>query len=148
MTFIWKQFNELSLEQLYAIMRLRQEVFTVEQDCAYLDADGKDQNSLHLMLYEDDELIGYTRIVPPGISYNQYSSIGRVVTSIIARGRGIGHKLMKKSIELTLEYHPNITIKISAQEHLEKFYNSHGFSKVGNGYIEDGIPHIAMTRDL
>src|SRR5258706_9226977 len=93
-----KKFDDLSLTELYAVLRLRSEVFVVEQNCVFQDMDNKDQFSYHCMAWENDELTGYTRLVPPGKVY-QFSSIGRVVTSPAARGRGIGKLLVKKSIE-------------------------------------------------
>lgn len=141
-----KKFEELSLEELYAIMVLRQEVFVVEQDCPYLDADGKDQDSWHLLGYEDKELVAYTRLVPLGISYEKYPSIGRVITAQKVRGRGIGVELMEKSIQRCEDLFGKMPIKIGAQVYLLKFYNSLGFESVGDSYLEDGIPHISMIK--
>jgi len=137
-------FAKLSLDQLYAIMKIRQEVFVVEQNCPYLDADGKDQQSHHLMIFMGKELAAYTRLVPPGISYKQYSSIGRVVNGSSFRGQGIGKKLMERSIEECQRIFPNHSIKISAQCYLEKFYKELGFEDLGSRYDEDGIPHMSM----
>ena len=141
-----KFFQELSLEELYAIMALRQAVFVVEQDCPYLDADGKDQASWHLMGYENEELVAYTRLVPVGVSYEKYPSIGRVITAEKVRGRKIGVELMEKSIQQCEELFGKIPIKIGAQCYLLKFYNSLGFESVGESYLEDGIPHVSMVR--
>ena len=139
------QFDELSLDQLYDILRLRQEVFIVEQDCPYLDADGKDQKSYHVIgIDQNKKLQAYTRLVPPGISYEQYVSIGRVVTSSEVRGKGQGSPLMKYSIRQCQELWPQHKIKISAQVYITKFYKELGFEKVGEQYLEDDIPHIAM----
>ena len=137
-------FPELSLEQLYAIMRLRQEVFVVEQNCPYLDADGLDQKSLHLMRYQNKDLVAYTRLVPKGISYEKYASIGRVITTQAVRGKGFGKALMMASIQ-QLHLHFGVQpIKISAQSHLLRFYQECGFQSTGEEYLEDGIPHTAM----
>lgn len=144
--YICKSFQELSLQELYAIMVLRQEVFVVEQDCPYLDADGKDQVSQHLMGFEEEELVAYTRLVPMGISYEKYPAIGRVITAKKVRGRGIGIELMQASIKHCESLFGKAPIKISAQCYLLKFYNSLGFQSVGETYLEDGIPHIAMIR--
>ena len=141
-----KFFQELSLEELYAIMALRQAVFIVEQDCPYQDADGKDQASWHLMGYENEELVAYTRLVPVGVSYEKYPSIGRVITAEKVRGRKIGVELMEKSIQQCEELFGKIPIKIGAQCYLLKFYNSLGFESVGESYLEDGIPHVSMVR--
>lgn len=142
----YSSFQKLSLEQLYNIMVLRQEVFVVEQTCPYLDADGKDFASIHLMGYdEDDVLLSYARIVPPGISYEHHASIGRVVTAASIRGTKEGYTLMEKSIALCKKYWADSPIKISAQAHLENFYTKCGFTAEGETYLEDDIPHIAMT---
>lgn len=145
MEFSLKSFVELSNTELYSILQLRAEVFVVEQDCVYQDLDGKDEMSHHVLGFSDDFLAAYTRIVPPGISYDDYASIGRVVTSMKARKHGYGKALMNKSIGFCKELHPDYDIKISAQTYLLKFYNELGFKKVGEGYLEDGIPHIGMV---
>ena len=140
-------FDELSTLQLYKILQLRQEVFIVEQDCPYLDADDKDQECYHILGVDDDGILqSYTRIVPPGISYKKYSSIGRVITSAAIRGKKEGVPLMEYSIEKTLKYWPDHSIKISAQTYIMKFYNSLGFQEEGEEYLEDDLPHIAMVR--
>ncbi len=140
-------FDKLSLQQLYDIMVLRQEVFVVEQDCPYLDADGKDQASWHLMAYQGDDLVAYTRIVPQGVSYEHYVSIGRVVNSEKVRGQGIGQELMQRSIQECHSLFGEQKIKISAQVYLLRFYTNLGFQAVGEEYLEDGIPHTAMIYD-
>ena len=147
LTYRCLPFDALTLAELYATMRLRQEVFVVEQDCPYLDADGKDQSSHHV-LGEDEkgELHAYTRLVPKGISYPDYPSIGRVVTSAAVRGRGEGYPLMRFSIERCEALFGNGPIKISAQRHLQGYYGKLGFVATGEAYLEDGIPHVAMVR--
>lgn len=137
-------FQELSLYELYDILKLRQEVFIVEQDCPYLDADGKDRKAFHIMFCKDSELIAYTRLLAPGASYEKYASIGRVINAEKERGKGIGKELMVYSIEKCKELFPDKSIKISAQVYLEKFYKSLGFEETGDRYLEDGIPHMAM----
>lgn len=145
MTFLCKHFSELSLEQLYAIMAIRQEIFVVEQDCPYLDADGKDQQSYHLMGFNTEgNLLAYSRIVPQGVSYPEFVSIGRVVIAASARKKGMGSLLMEKSIARCQEIFGEKSIKISAQAHLEQFYGALGFVPVGVPYLEDDIPHIGM----
>lgn len=142
-----KKFSELSLNELYDLLALRQDIFVVEQDCPYLDADGKDQNSVHVFgLDPNDKLVTYTRIVPKGISYKEYVSIGRVVVHMEARGTGEGKRLMQESIKACAQLYPNEKIKISAQSHLNKFYSDLGFVPTGEEYLEDGIPHIGMVR--
>jgi ElaA protein len=144
-TWILKKFDDLSLHELYAILRLRSEVFVVEQNCVFQDMDNKDQSGYHLMRWENNTLIAYTRLVPAGVSY-EFPSIGRVVTSQSARGSGIGKLLMEKSIEELEKLFGKATIKIGAQLYLREFYNTFGFKQSGDIYDEDGIDHIEMIR--
>ena len=141
--WICKKFQELSPDELYAILRLRSEVFVVEQNCVFLDMDNKDQKSHHLMGWRDNVLVGYTRVLGPGISYVE-SSIGRVVTSPAARGLGVGRELLLKSIETLYILYGKQPIRIGAQCYLTKFYESFGFVQKGEIYLEDGINHIEM----
>ncbi len=147
--YICSPFYELTLDQFYASMVLRQEVFIVEQNCPYLDADGKDAQSWHLLGYTADkgELAVYARLVPRGVSYPEYASIGRVVSSPRLRRKGLGRDLMRESLKRIKEHFPNVPVKISAQYYLLKFYQSFGFRAVGESYLEDDIPHIAMVRE-
>ena len=138
-----KQFEALSVHELYAILQLRIEVFVVEQNCPFQDADDKDQGSYHLMGWLDNKLVAYTRLVPPGYIYEQ-ASIGRVVTSPTVRRFGAGRKLMQESIERTKELFGEGPIKIGAQYYLKKFYESFGFKQTSDIYLEDGIEHIYM----
>ncbi|RZL39184.1 MAG: GNAT family N-acetyltransferase [Pedobacter sp.] len=138
-----KPFEELSTTELYSILQLRAEVFVVEQNCVYQDIDGKDLKSTHLMAWEDENLVAYTRLVPIGISFTE-ASIGRVITSPRYRGLGIGVTLMEKSIAKTLEIYQTDRIRIGAQLYLKKFYESLGFVAEGEEFLEDGIPHIEM----
>lgn len=138
-------FDKLNLDELYEIMKLRQEVFIVEQNCPFVDADGKDQLAWHFMMYgENNQLIAYTRLFDKNVYYDGFTSIGRVVTSSSARRGGIGKVLMQKSIEKTIELFGNEPIKIGAQSYLTKFYQSLGFELTGNDYLEDGIEHTFM----
>ncbi len=147
MTFTCKPFYELSLDELYAIMALRQEVFVVEQHCPYLDADGKDRLGFHLCGYtSEQQLLAYTRLLPLGVSYEKYASIGRVVSAPSARGTGLGKALMQESLRQAQLLFPGKPLKISAQSYLIRFYRSFGFETVGEEYLEDDIPHIAMIR--
>lgn len=141
--WILKSFPQLTTEELYALLRLRNIVFVVEQDCPYLDTDGKDQASWHLMAFDDDRLVAYTRIIPPGISYEEVS-IGRVVTAPEARGSGIGRELMEQSLRHCETLFGQVPIRIGAQQYLERFYASLGFISTGEPYLDDGIPHIEM----
>ena len=141
-----KSFNELSLEELYYLLQLRSEVFVVEQDCVYQDVDGKDQKALHIIGKRDNVIIAYTRIFKQG-DYFKEASIGRVVVSEKARHLKYGHQLMVASIKVIENSFHTKEIKLSAQKYLEKFYNNLGFKTIGEPYLEDGIPHIAMVKD-
>ena len=143
--WLLKNFEELTPYQLYAILQLRNEVFVVEQNCVFQDADDKDQDSYHLMGFINDKLIAYTRLVPPGVSYEQ-ASIGRVVTSPSVRRAGAGKELMQQSIDSFYKLFGVQPIKIGAQLYLKKFYESFGFKQVGEVYLEDGIEHIYMIK--
>jgi ElaA protein len=146
MQWLLKKFDQLSPYQLYAILQLRNEVFVVEQNCVFQDADNNDQNAYHLMSFADDRLIAYTRLIPPGEIYDQ-ASIGRVVTSPSARAIGAGKELMKQSIKACYDLFGMHDIKIGAQVYLRKFYESFGFTQSSDIYMEDGIPHIYMIRE-
>ena len=141
--WVLKKFDDLTPQELYAILQLRNEVFVVEQNCVFQDADDKDQQCWHYMGWKDGYLAAYIRIVPPGISY-EYASIGRVVNSPKARGTGIGKKLMQTGITKTYELFGKVAIKIGAQLYLKKFYESLGFIQSGEVYLEDGIEHVHM----
>lgn len=143
--WLLKKFEALSPYELYAILQLRNEVFVVEQNCVFQDADDKDQNSYHLMGFNNNKLIAYTRLVPPGGSYEEVS-IGRVVTSPSVRRTGAGKELMKQSIDSVCKIFGVQPIKIGAQLYLKKFYKSFGFEKISDVYLEDGIEHIYMIR--
>lgn len=145
-TYSCLAFEELSLQQLYEILALRQAVFVVEQHCPYLDTDGNDQQAYHLLgTNEEGALLTYVRLLPRGISYPDYASIGRVVTAPSARGQGYGRPLMQKAIAELRRLFPDQGCKLSAQSHLVEYYQSIGFEPQGEGYLEDGIPHIAMS---
>ena len=145
--FVCKTFDELTLSELYDLMSLRQAVFVVEQNCPYLDADGKDQAASHLMGFDENKtLVAYTRLLPKGVSYKEYPSIGRVVTAESVRGKGVGRELMKQSLVWMEKLFPKEDVKISAQCYLEKFYLSLGFKIIGEEYLEDDIPHYPMLR--
>ena len=143
MNWICRSFEELSNNEVYAVLRLRSEIFVVEQSCVFLDADNKDQLSHHLMGWNHDQLAAYTRLVPPGLIYPE-PSIGRVVTAITVRGSGIGRQLMTQSINECRRLFGHQTIRIGAQVYLLDFYSSLGFVPTGGIYPEDGIPHIQM----
>jgi len=143
--YILKSFDELKNSELYQILKLRNEVFIVEQNCPYQDIDDKDQESFHVMGWVNGSLAAYARILPAGISYNEIS-IGRIVTGPGYRGSGLGKELVEKSLDYCQIRWGNSAIRISAQLYLLKFYQSLGFKEVGEEYDEDGIPHIEMIR--
>ena len=142
-----KMFNELSNQELYKILRLRSEVFVVEQDCIYQDMDNKDHKAIHLLYKEDDELVGYTRIFKAG-DYYENACIGRVVVVKSERGKDLGKKIMFESIKYIKENLEEEKIELSAQKYLDKFYRDLGFYSVGEGYLEDGIPHQRMIKKI
>jgi ElaA protein len=141
--FVWKNFDELSNDELYAVLHLRQEVFVVEQDCPYLDADNSDQNAFHLLCYDSNKLIAYLRAFKPGAKYDG-SSMGRIVTEINSRGLGIGQEITKEGVKFLKKEYPNHEIVISAQHRLKRFYTDLGFTPRGEVYLEDNIDHIQM----
>ena len=143
--WLLKSFDELTPYELYAILQLRIEVFIVEQNCVFQDADDKDQVAYHLMGYYNKQLLAYTRLLVQGAAYEQ-ASIGRVVTSPKSRGNGTGKLLMHKSIECINQLFGNVDIKIGAQLYLKHFYSSFGFEQISDVYLEDGIEHIYMLR--
>jgi ElaA protein len=146
LTFSCLRFADLSPYELYDIMALRQEVFIVEQNCPYLDADGRDQDSWHLLGRDaTGRLVVYTRLLPRGLAYEAYASIGRVVNSPSVRGTGVGKVLMQRSIEMCRYLFENQPIKIGAQSYLLRFYEGLGFRSTGEEYLEDGIPHTKMV---
>lgn len=144
MNWVYKNFNDLTVLELYAILKLRSEVFVVEQNCVYLDTDNKDQLSFHLSGWIGKDLVAYARILPPGSAFEE-ASIGRVVTNPQYRKTGAGKALMQRAIEKTLQQFDVSAIKIGAQLYLLSFYKSLGFKISGPEYLEDGIPHIEMA---
>ena len=145
MIFNIKRFNELSIQELYVILQLRSEVFVVEQNCVYQDLDNKDQDAYHVLGVLDNEIVAYARIFKPG-DYFLESSIGRIVVKKEFRKFQYGYKLVENSIQFIENNLQQNTILISAQSYLTKFYNSLGFIRVGEEYLEDGIPHIKMLK--
>lgn len=145
---IWnyKSFEELTTQELYKIIQLRNEVFVVEQDCVYQDADGKDLVCGHIWATINNEIAAYARIVPKGVSYENEPSIGRVISNQKFRGKGIGIQLIKNSIQVIENRYQTSSIRISGQLYLKKFYESFGFEQVSEEYLEDDIPHIEMLR--
>jgi ElaA protein len=146
-TVTWREcaFEELSVFELQAINSARQIVFSIEQQCAYLDADGCDERSFHLAAWAPGERLplAYARVVHPGLKYPE-PSIGRVITASAVRGTGLGRELVRRAIALCRVQFPGAGIRISAQTRLERFYAEAGFVTVGEPYIEDGILHTEM----
>jgi ElaA protein len=149
MKWILKKFNELSVQEFHNILQLRINVFVVEQNCPYPELDGKDCKAMHFFAVADEnplQIIAYTRLFQPG-DYYQNAAIGRVVVHPDFRHKNIGDELILKSIQQIEKHFKTTKIKIGAQTYLKNFYEKHGFKKVGEDYIEDGIPHIYMIRD-
>jgi ElaA protein len=142
-TWRYKNFSNLTTEELYKILQLRNAVFVVEQNSVYQDCDDKDQHSYHFMGWQQDVLVAYCRLIPPGIAFKE-ASIGRVVTAPMARGKNIGRELMTHSIKYIPELFGEHSITIGAQLYLKNFYESLGFIKTSDVYLEDGIEHIRM----
>lgn len=143
MNFEFKQFNELWPEELYEILRLRAEIFVVEQDCVYNDLDGLDVEAVHQFLRKNGEIIAYSRLLKPGSRFSE-CSIGRVVVKKTERGKGLGIQMMKEAKHFILNEWNAKTIQISAQKYLRKFYEDLDFRIETNEYLEDGIPHYGM----
>ena len=149
MTIEWicKHHSDLGKEQLYALLKLRSDVFVVEQKCAYPDLDGQDLegDTHHLMGWEDDQLMAYLRLLDPE-SQGGDVVIGRVVTAPAGRGKGLGHAMMEQALKQAEKHWPQVPIYLSAQAHLQGYYGKYGFEVAGEEYLEDGIPHIGMRR--
>jgi len=133
------------LEELYAILKLRTDVFAVEQQAVYQDLDGKDQAAMHLMGHDEGRLVAYCRLIPAGVAFSE-ASIGRVVTAATHRNTGTGKLLFQQALDLCREYFGELPIRIGAQRYLTGFYSSFGFELAGPVYLEDGIEHVHMVR--
>lgn len=141
-----KKWEELSPLLLHALIALRINIFVVEQNCPYPELDGKDLDADHVLMQTDDNiLIGTARILAPGVSYDEVS-IGRVAILEEERSKSLGHELMHATLAYIAQKYGKVPVKISAQEHLQGFYQKHGFIKVSDVYLEDDIPHVAMLR--
>ncbi|CAI2765985.1 GNAT family N-acetyltransferase [Flavobacterium collinsii] len=141
-----KPFEALNVNELYDLLKLRSEIFVVEQNCVYLDLDGKDKKALHLIGEYDGKTVAYVRLFDAGISFDN-ASIGRVVVDANYRDRKWGHDLMREAIAAIKLNFNKEAITIGAQLYLKKFYESHGFVQTSDMYLEDDIEHIEMTRD-
>lgn len=139
-----KKFKELTIEELYEILKLRSEVFVVEQNCIYNDIDGKDLTSSHIMIKENGKIKAYLRALQPGVSYED-ASLGRVLVSPDARGKGYAKTIVTKGVEYILNNFNTTKITIGAQEYLKNFYSEIGFKPISEVYDEDGITHLDMT---
>jgi len=139
-----KEFQELSTKELHDILRLRSQIFVVEQDCIYEDVDGKDGKALHVIGKKEGEIVAYARIFKSGDYFGE-AGIGRVAVKKNQRKYGYGRDIMKASIAAVERYFNESVIRVSAQLYLERFYHSLGFEQVAEGYLEDGIPHIGMV---
>ena len=148
MNTVIKKFSELSTEEIYNILKLRSEVFVVEQNCVYQDIDEKDKKATHLFLEKNNDIIAYTRIFKKGDYYEENPSIGRVVVSKKERGKNLGKEIMLNSIEFIKKELEGIKIELSAQKYLDKFYKDLDFYSEGEDYLEDGIPHQRMFYNL
>lgn len=145
MSLVVKKFEELTLEELYEILKVRVEVFIVEQKCAYQEIDGKDEQSLHLYFKDENQIQAYLRVVPAGISYEEVS-LGRVIT--LKRNCGLGAAILREGIRIAKERLQAHTIRIGAQVYAKGFYEKFGFRQVSSEYLEDGISHIQMLLEL
>jgi ElaA protein len=145
--FDLKHFTELNIDELYTIMRLRQRVFVLEQNCAFVDCDNLDQPGWHLMCYDGDALVGYCRLLPVGVAYPGYASIGRVVSEPDLRRAGYGRLIMAEALRQCKTLFGDARLKIGAQLYLKEFYQSYGFTAIGDIYIEDDIEHVIMIRE-
>lgn len=141
----WRRYSELSPPEIYAMFAARQAVFIVEQNCPYLDLDGKDLDAWHLIGWSGAEVAAYLRLLAPGVSYAE-PSLGRIITTKIGRGNGLGRELVARGLDKAHELYPTLPVRIGAQAHLHKFYGSFGFAQASEPYDEDGIPHIEMLR--
>lgn len=137
-----KSFQELKVDELYELLRVRSEVFVVEQNCVYQDLDGDDQQSIHLWLTEEDKVVALARVCPAGTHMKEIS-IGRVITTV--RGKGYGRQIMLHAIDAAIEHFDATLIDIEAQEYAKGFYESVGFKQSSDIFMLDGIPHIKMT---
>jgi ElaA protein len=148
-SLVWRdaRLADLTALELARIYRARQLVFTIEQNCVYLDADEADEHSHHLAAWssEHDLPLAYARLVEPGIKYVE-PSMGRVITLDAARGTGLGRELVQRVLALARSLYPGLGVRISAQSRLKRFYGEVGFEAIGDDYLEDGIPHIEMLR--
>lgn len=146
MDWIFKTYDELTVDEFHDILQLRIDIFVVEQNCPYSELDGKDKKAWHFYGKRDNRILAYTRIFKPG-DYYQECAFGRVVVHPDFRGQQLGYELVERTLVFMKDLFGDVSVKIGAQQHLEKFYGSFGFTQVGDPYIEDGIPHIHMIMN-
>ncbi|RLA03873.1 MAG: GNAT family N-acetyltransferase [Gammaproteobacteria bacterium] len=142
--WIWSQFQDLSNDQLYQLLKLRQDVFILEQQCFYPDMDDLDSDCIHLLGYQNNELVAYLRLIPAEFHDSGNIALGRIIAKSTQRGSGLGKAMMTEAMDYLQKHFPEQDVQMSAQDHLQKFYNNFGFSSVAEAYDEDGIPHIMM----
>lgn len=140
-----KTFNELTSDELYRILQVRVDIFVVEQNCPYPEVDGKDRNCWHIFAEKNEEILAYTRLLPPGLSYKE-AAVGRVLVKKEYRGTGMGRELMTRSVDFLNKTLDEPEIRLQAQEYAENFYGSFGFERISETYLEDDIPHVDMKR--
>ena len=139
-----REFSQLPLDELYEIIRLRQDVFIVEQQCCYQDLDNEDQRAIHMLVRgTDGALVGYQRIFLPGV-LREEAILGRIIVAAAARGTGLGRTLVRRGIDFVREHQSNASIRIAAQAHLQQFYAGSGFVLISEAHPVDGIPHVDM----
>jgi ElaA protein len=143
MKWTYHNFKELSGREVYEMLKLRVEVFVVEQNCAYPEIDGYDYDAIHAFCIADQELVAYARLLPAGVKYEE-PSIGRVIVRKNQRGTGIAHSRMEGSIAYIHQQWKSDKIRLQAQTHLARFYGFHGFETTSKPYNDDGIPHVDM----
>jgi len=146
LTWHIKTFDQLSAHELYDILQERTRVFVVEQECAYLEVDGKDQASYHLFKVENEQIIAYIRLIPKGVSYKE-ASFGRVLVHEDYRKTGLGRELVQKGLAFLGDAMGENVVRIQAQSHLQRFYASFGFQAISDVYDDDGIPHVDMIKE-
>ncbi|MDR6921470.1 MULTISPECIES: GNAT family N-acetyltransferase [Chryseobacterium] len=144
---VWKikTFDEFTVPELYAILKARIDVFVIEQNCPYPDLDNYDQKAIHIWAEEHGDILAYCRIFDKGIKYDE-TSIGRVLTTEIARGKNLGKQLIQYAVETIENRFHTTAVRISAQDYLLRFYSGFGFEDTGKKYLEDDIPHTEMVR--
>ncbi len=143
--WLWRRFDELTARELHDALKLRCDVFVVEQRCAFAEIDGQDPTALHLLYREGETLAGCLRVFAPE-GLGGAARIGRIATAGTHRGSGLGHRLMAEALRLCAERWPEADVVLSAQSHLQPFYGRHGFQPVSETYLEDDIPHVDMRR--